>query len=479
MPDKVTDMKAFCFTGWSTLAGEPTVGTGGRAAFLDSISDNVDAGLLPATPSITYTGAVGYPIDGLTFAASAFSDPQDGSAFTTIQWRAGEITDPSAPGYDPAADRLFEADEVWSSGERVGPSVAIAIPAGVLRAGHTYRVRARYKDATGRFSHWSAPLPLTSTEGTYDRVLTENLYISEVMYKPAPASLVEASAPNFWAENDFEFIELTNRSTVLTLSLDNVRFTKGIDYDIAPGASLAPGATKVLVHRLDAFRSRYPSVPLSSILGEWDVAGTPGAGDSLSNGGEQLKISFGAGNAIHDITYDDAAPWPLDADNGGVSMVYAGGNTLAGAPDPQASGNNWVAGCILGGTPGIEDLFGFSRWMQVQGETVPSADANNDGWDNHAAFAFGRDIRPQMPTTSIITDAGADYIQFTYTRRRCAARISYIEEASTDMSGWNTANVQSVSTLDNNDGTETRLLRITIPIGVRNRCYIRARAVSQ
>ena len=31
------------------------------------------------------------------------------------------------------------------------------------RAGHTYRVRARVKDATGRWSHYSAPVEFTVT----------------------------------------------------------------------------------------------------------------------------------------------------------------------------------------------------------------------------------------------------------------------------------------------------------------------------
>jgi hypothetical protein len=467
-------MKAFCFTGWSTIAGEPTVGAGGRAAYLDSISDTLDAGQLGATPVLAYTGVASYPIDGLTFSASAFSDPQDGANFAAIQWRAGEIAAPTA-----TTDRVFEAVAVWESGELAGPGTSVAIPAGALREGRTYRVRVRYKDSTGRFTHWSAPHEFTAGASAYDAVLTENLHLSEVMYKPAPPTLAEASAPNFWSESDFEFIELTNRSTTLTLILDNVRFTKGIDFDIPPGRTLTPGQSKLVVRKLAAFQSRYPSIPGTAILGEWDVAGTLGEGDNLSNAGEQLKLSYGAGNAIHDITYDDALPWPAEADNGGISMVYAGPNAVASQPDPQATGANWVAGCIPGGSPGTEEHYNFSRWMTANGLTNPAADPNHDGWDNLAAWAFARDLSAADPAGGFVTAGPDRFLELTYTRRHRARGVTWHHEVTSDLDSWSAANVITQSALSNGDGTETVTIRCTLPVdapATGNRWYIRARA---
>jgi hypothetical protein len=474
MPDKVIDMKAFCFTGWSTIAGEPVVGAGGRAAYLDSISDSLDAGQLPATPVATYTGTPAHPVDGLTFTASAFSDPQGGT-FAAIQWRAGEITDPTAPAYDPATDRLFEAAEAWNSGELAGPATGISIPGGALKAGHTYRVRVRYKDATGRFSHWSAPVQFTTGEGTYDLILTENLYISEFMYKPAPPTAAQAAAPNFWTENDFEWIEFTNRSTSLTLDLSNVRITKGVDFDFAGSAitSLAPGASVLVVKNQAAFTARYGAG--KPVAGQWD------ASQSLSNGGEQLKLSYGSGNAIHDITYDDAAPWPADGDNGGVSLVYIGPNAVAGNADPQAVGSNWIAGTLTGGSPGTEDFHTFSRWMTAKGLSDPAGDPDNDGWNNLAAFAFARDLSLNTPSSVITTEGGSRYLDFTYVRRQAVPGVAYFHEVSTDLTApsWTTANVAVTAVTPNGNGTETVNVRLTLPVDAPTsgkRYYLRTRA---
>jgi hypothetical protein len=471
MPGKVADMKAFCFTGWSTLAGEPAVGAGGRAAYMDTISDNLDAGQLPATPAVTYTGTAGYPVDGLSFSASAFSDPQ-GGAFAAIQWRAGEVAAPTA-----TEDRIYEAVEVWGSGELAGPGTTVAIPGGGLRSGRTYRVRVRYKDATGRFSHWSAPHEFTVSEGTYDVVLTENLYISEVMYKPAGPTPAEAGAPNFWTDNDFEYVELTNRSTTLTLNLSDVRFTKGVDFDFAGSAitSLAPGETVLVVNNITAFTSRYGAG--KPIAGEWQ------ADQNLANSGEQLKLSYGAGNPIHDIVYDDALPWPVEADatNGGVSMVYTGPNAVSGELDPQAIGGNWAGSSRLNGTPGSEDFFTLSRWMEARGLSDPSADYLASGWNNQAAFAFGRDLHPSTPVSAIVTDAGQRYLEFTYVRRQGVQEMTYHHEYSTSLQApsWSPANILVSNTTANGDGTETVTLRLNLPLDAPSpstRYFLRARA---
>ncbi|HWB06063.1 MAG TPA: lamin tail domain-containing protein [Verrucomicrobiales bacterium] len=470
MPAKVADMKAFCFTGWSTIGGEPVVGAGGRAAYLDSISDPQDAGQLPATPTVNYTGTAGFPVDGLSFSASAFSDPQ-GGAFAGVQWRAGEIAPPTA-----TEDRIYEATEVWGSGKLAGPGASVTIPPGALRAGHTYRVRVRYEDATGRMSHWSAPLEFTTGEGSYDRTLTENLYISEFMYKPAPPTAVQAGAPNFWTENDFEWVELTNRSTTLTLDLTNVRFTKGVDFNFAGSAvtSLAPGARVLVVQNAVAFTDRYGAG--KPIAGQWD------AGQSLSNGGEQLKLSYGAGAPIHDITYDDAAPWPADGDSGGVSLVYAGPNAVAGNADPQALGSNWVTGSISGGAPGLTDTYTFGAWMAAKGTSDPLGDADNDGWNNLATFAFARDLAPRTPQSVITTEGANRYVDFSYFRRQAALGVTFVHEASTSMANgsWSAANISVTGTTANGDGTETVRTRLLLPIdapATGRHYYVRARAV--
>jgi len=47
---------------------------------------------IPDTPTITYTGPEGFPVDNLTFESSSFSDPQGGGTFSAMKWRIAEVT---------------------------------------------------------------------------------------------------------------------------------------------------------------------------------------------------------------------------------------------------------------------------------------------------------------------------------------------------------------------------------------------------
>ena len=283
----------------------------------------------------------------------------------------------------------------------------------------------------------------------------------------------QAAAPTFWTDSDFEYVELTNRSTLLTLDLTNARFTKGVDFDFAGSAitSLAPGQTVLVVRNIAAFTARYGAG--KPIAGAWQ------AGQNLSNGGEQLKLSYGAGNAIHDITYDDAAPWPTDADNGGVSMVYVGPNAVAGQTDPQTAGSNWKASCITGGSPGTEEHYSFARWMAANGLNDPSGDDLHTGWDNLGRWAFARDLGGADPSGGIVTDGADRFLQLTYTRRHSAQGVTYNHEIATDLAGWSPANAVTQSALPNGDGTETVTIRCALPVdapATGTRWFIRARA---
>jgi hypothetical protein len=295
------------------------------------------------------------------------------------------------------------------------------------------------------------------------------------MYKPAPPTPAQAGAPNFWVASDFEYVELTNRSTFLTLDLANVRFTRGVDFDFAGSAitSLPPGATVIVAGNAAAFADRYGAG--KPVAGAWD------AGQNLANSGEQLKLSYGAGNPIHDIIYDDAAPWPPEADSDGVSMVYAGPNAIAGQPDPQADGANWVASSITGGSPGMEEFYTFDRWMTANALTNPSDDADGDGWDNLGEWAFARDLGAADPAGGLVADGPDRFLQLTYTRRHRARGVTWHHEISSSLAAgsWSPANVVTFSAVAGGDGTETVVIRCTLPAdapATGTRWFIRARA---
>ena len=54
----------------------------------------VDDPLIPETPAVSFRGAEGFPADDLSFAASAFRDPQGDDTFASMQWRHGTCQQP-------------------------------------------------------------------------------------------------------------------------------------------------------------------------------------------------------------------------------------------------------------------------------------------------------------------------------------------------------------------------------------------------
>jgi hypothetical protein len=129
--------------------------TNGRVIYMNSMASD---SAIPYTPTITYTGAADYPINALTFSASPYNDPQGGGTFAAMKWRIGEISDVSAPAFDPTKSRKYEIETVWDSGEITDYNSTIKIPASSVEIGHAYRVRVKMKDNTNRWSHWSAPI---------------------------------------------------------------------------------------------------------------------------------------------------------------------------------------------------------------------------------------------------------------------------------------------------------------------------------
>ncbi len=111
---------------------------------------------IPATPTARYSGPVGFPAHTLTFAASPFVDPQGNHTFATLQWRIAQIATPATGPWS------YEIQPLWQSAELPTQATDLRLPATLCQPGHTYRVRARTKDQTNRWSHWSAPLQFTA-----------------------------------------------------------------------------------------------------------------------------------------------------------------------------------------------------------------------------------------------------------------------------------------------------------------------------
>lgn len=324
---KVQDMKNFAFVGWSGSTG-PTVPAGGRARHLDDLAGaEGDGAAIPRTPSVTSLSPAGFPLDRLSFEASPFSDPQGDETFAAMAWRVGEVTDLWAPGYDPAAPRVYEHAAVWESGEIPEFQPVVTIPP-VLRVGHTYRIRVRMKDATERWSHWSAPCEFTV--GPPSRPYPEQSYlrVTEIMYHPPAGS-------------DLEFIELKNIGPV-ALDLRFVELRDAIEFRFSEGGvtSLAPGELVVVVQDRMVFEAAYDASGIR-IAGEYS--------GRLGNAGERLLLVFGGNLTILECVYDDRLS---GADGLGHSLVI---EDPFAEPEAWSDPANWRESSEPGGSPGRDD----------------------------------------------------------------------------------------------------------------------------
>jgi hypothetical protein len=302
-----------------------------RSTHLDALATDA---AIPAQPTATYTGPTNYPLNQLTFQCSAYSGA---NPFAALKWRIGEVWDTNAPAYDPTERRPMEITAQWESGEITPFTNAITIPSAALKIGRAYRVRGQMKDSTGRWSRWSAPVQFVIGEPPATAALTNYLRITELMYDPPAGS-------------DFEFIEVKNTSTEVTLDLAGANFTSGINYTFTNGTTLAPGNYLLLIKHASAatFRAHY------GLAGTVPVVG-PFTG-SLANDGEELTLKTGAGGTeIFSFEYGTGRGWPVAASGSGHSLVPV--NPLAPG---QASGaldypGNWRASSFLEGSPGQAD----------------------------------------------------------------------------------------------------------------------------
>ncbi|HLP77056.1 MAG TPA: lamin tail domain-containing protein, partial [Candidatus Paceibacterota bacterium] len=198
---------------------------------------------------------------------------------------------------------------------------------------------------SGRLNAWGESLVLTNSAGI---LVSSNgfvgnpspaqryLRITEIMYNPSPFTGVTND------EQQFEYIELKNISTNVTLNLSGVRFTNGIFFSFTGSAvtSLAPQQTVLIVRNRSCFTARFG--------GGFNIAGE--FTGSLDNGGETLRLEDAVGEKILEFAYNDS--WYPITDGLGFSLVIVDENapwyTWDKKPAWRASGN-------LNGSPGATD----------------------------------------------------------------------------------------------------------------------------
>jgi hypothetical protein len=292
--------------------------------------------LIPNKPAVTYIGPAGYPADRLSFRSSAFSGTA--GTFAAMKWRIAEVSDPAAPPYDPNNPKKYEIQAAWESPEITPFASDIRIPASVAEAGHTYRLRCRMEDNTGRWSNWSAPVQFTAGAPTAGSGLA--LRITEIMYHP-PVSPSEDG----WDPDEFEFVELMNVGAT-AIDLTGVQFVEGIRFDFAGGAVTRLGPSEmvlVVVNRL-AFECRYGTSVSSRIAGEYK--------GHLANNGETIKLIDTQTGVVAQFAY--VGTWYASTDGKGESLVLV--NPSQVSPDQLGSRTSWRASYHWGGSPGSPDV---------------------------------------------------------------------------------------------------------------------------
>ncbi len=161
------------------------------------------------------------------------------------------------------------------------------------------------------------------------RADSSDVVISELMYHAPDGDPLYA---------DVEFIELANTGAT-AVDLGGWRFTAGItlatsDQALPAGLTIPGDSMIVGTNDPTLFQAKY------GFAADFSYAGT-----SLSNGGEQVTLVDASAVTIDDVTYDDAAPWPIAPDGGGPSLE------LSDLTADNAIAANWHASSVDFGTP--------------------------------------------------------------------------------------------------------------------------------
>ncbi|HJO09706.1 MAG TPA: lamin tail domain-containing protein, partial [Verrucomicrobiota bacterium] len=204
----------------------------------------------------------------------------------------------------------------------------VHIPASAMEPGKTYRVRARFRDNTGRTSHWSTPVEFTASAPSI-QPLRDALRITEIMYHPA-------------GNPDAEFIELQNIGWS-SLNLTALRLAGGITYDFATAdiGQLEAGQRLVIAKNPELIQA-IPGGSQATVVGPWN--------GKLSNNGEAIRLETAWGETVFSVAYKGS--WHHRTDGQGLSLVLGNPHSATAAWSIKSG---WIPSLFAGGSPGRGD----------------------------------------------------------------------------------------------------------------------------
>ncbi len=222
------------------------------------------------------------------------------------------------------------------------------------------------------------------------------LAINEIMYNPAVP--------------DTSFIEIHNHSSNTAFDLSNFRID-GADFAFPEGTIIPAGGFLVVVNDPYAFAGAYGAeIPVDGIYQ-----------GRLDNGGETLKLvqpglTPDLDAVIDEVTYDDDAPWPSEADGYGPSLQLI---------DPTQDNNrvaNWAAtlgGGAAGGTNTLITMTDTWRYNQSGtdlGTAWKETTYNDASWSSGAALLYNESADlPAAKNTPLNIGNTTYYFRKTFT----------------------------------------------------------------
>ena len=148
---------------------------------------------------------------------------------------------------------------------------------------------------------------------------------------------------NYSQENEYvnpgNWVELHN-PTNESIAIGLWKFKDGNDthvFIIPENQVMSPGMYLVLCRDTLEFKDDFPSI--INFVGD--------LGFGLSGGGELIRLFNSNGNLVDEVTYDDADPWPTEADGAGPTLE------LIHPFLDNSLGQNWATSDNNGGTPGV------------------------------------------------------------------------------------------------------------------------------
>ena len=230
-----------------------------------------------------------------------------------------------------------------------------------------------------------------------------SLVVSELCYNPA-------------GDDDAEFIELMNAGAT-AINLRGVKFTSGVEFTFPDNRDtiLSAGQRLVLVDSQFTFSQRYG----------WEESVAGIYRGNLANDGERIAITAADGSTVLvDFTFDDAAPWPVDADGIGHSLTLIAPAPGVNLADPAA----WRPSTAIDGSPNSGDSIAFTG--------NPIANADGDSLTALMEFALNTSdaVQNAAPLQLLWTGTVWDII---YEHAAAADSAGLIPQVSPDLSTWN------------------------------------------